>query len=125
MPPNWDMNSCNEKAGFLFAHDCSRPTAGNCSRCLKPICNDHSHHRMGVIMCTSCARVDEQQRHSTDDDDYYRDDPYFYGGYNYGHHYRDTYGHSRRNDPHDFTEADGESLRGEGDEHFESDMSES
>jgi hypothetical protein len=83
------------------------------------------------MLCTSCVKKAQrtspggpsQQRHHQNEG--YDDDPYFYGGFYYGAYYYDTYHGSSHGDPHDFTEADAESLAMEGDEGFESDMSES
>ncbi|MAD80759.1 MAG: hypothetical protein CMJ50_07950 [Planctomycetaceae bacterium] len=128
------MGICNEKSGFLFSHECFRSPIGNCSSCQKPVCEDHSHAFDGNVLCTSCAKKDRKRRGRDETgrqygpSRHYDDhDPYFYGGYYYGATYYDSYHHhgSSVHDPHDFTEADAESLASEGDEGFESDMSES
>jgi hypothetical protein len=79
-------------------------------------------------VCTTCAKKSQQgakQSSRQSRQGYYRDDPYFYGGYYYGHGYQHGYHGSSRNDHNDFTEADAENLTDEGDEGFENDMSES
>lgn len=136
MAKSWDSGICNEKSGFLFSHECYLPPAGSCSRCQKPVCQDHSHElvdRAEDILCTSCAKKDRKRHRgggkgrSTSrldrHDDYDYDEPYFYGGYYYGTVYYDS--HHGRDDPNDFTEADAESLSSEMDEGFETDMGES
>ena len=136
MAKTWNQGICNEKSGFLFSHECFLASAANCSRCQKPVCQDHSHEIVdhpGDFLCTSCTKKDLQRhpgksrgasRSSRPDHDDY-DEPYFYGGYYYGSVYYDNHYGSRSADPNDFTEADAESLTSEMDEGFESDMSES
>lgn len=128
MPKPWDEDFCNETSGFLFNHDCQRAPINHCGQCNKPICDEHSHQNQSEILCTECAKKIRQhgsrQRGQAED---YQDwnDPYFYAGYYYGSSYTGSYHAASRNDPHDFTEADGESLDHESDEGFENDMSES
>ena len=133
----WQPDKCNEKAGFLFSHECDRPPSAKCTHCTKPICKKHTTRRQdGVtLLCTACtkkaAAEDPGGSHS-----YSHDDPYYYGSHYYGDRYYDDrydrrssyddrYSTSRRNDPQDFTEADSESLVAEADGDFENDMSES
>ena len=132
MARDWDIGMCNERSGFLFSHECYRPTVESCNSCQKPVCEDHSHKIEGTVLCTACAKKDRQRRGRDESgrryshSDYYDDhDPYFYGGYYYGYGYYGSYHGSSRGDPDDFTEADAESLASETDEGFESDMSES
>ena len=131
MGKEWDMATCNEKSGFLFDHDCFRPPVGACVGCRKPVCDDHAHDLEGSVVCTSCAKEQQFRRrthdsHHHDDYHHYDNDPYFYGGYYYGsQYYYHTYHQEGHHDPHDFTEADAESLMDEGDAGFETDMSES
>ncbi|MCP4175389.1 MAG: hypothetical protein GY758_31965 [Fuerstiella sp.] len=128
MAKDWDPGNCNEKSGFLFSHECFQPPVDSCNMCSKPVCQEHSHSDGAAVVCTSCAKKDQQRVHERGGSRrgrsrYYDDhDPYFYGGYYYGSGYHDGYygGHS---DPLDFTEADSASLETEGDEQFESDMS--
>jgi hypothetical protein len=58
---------CADRSGFLFAHDCDRPVAGQCARCGKPICVEHTRMSEDGPTCIACLR----QR---DDDDDRRDD---------------------------------------------------
>ena len=131
MPKSWDEKKCNEKSGFLFSHKCYLMPTQRCSRCQKPICNQHSHDASGrgnEIYCTTCAKRSEADSH-TGHHQTRSDDPYFYGGYHYGSGYHDgAWLHAT--DPNDFTEADAESLTGQEaasdfEESFENDMSES
>ena len=140
---NWDSRRCNEKSGFLFDHACKQSPVTNCTRCDRPVCNDHFREddsRQNV--CITCAKKElkglgKQQnvgkrrygRHSR----WHDHDPYFYGGYYYygwGYYGDGYWGHGNYHqatsgDPVDFTEADSEGLY-EGDaSDFESDMSES
>jgi hypothetical protein len=131
----WEQGICNETAGFLFKHACSRLSERACGLCGKPVCAEHAHEAQGQTFCTSCAR--QYLRTPDQRSGFHRDDPYFYAGSyyhgygRYGHgswgsshvHHADT--SSPQHDPHDFTEADAESLRREDDEDFEQDMGES
>ena len=131
--PEWNLGICNEKSGFLFSHACDRLPVQNCSRCQKPICQEHAHVQdAGAMICTSCARRldarNEQRgyqgRRGHRYYDGYYGDPYFYGrpyGYGWGMHRHRHHHH----DPHDFTEADGESFNSHDDVDFESDLTES
>lgn len=144
---NWDPQRCNEKAGFLFDHACSQGTVVNCTRCSRPVCNDHFREdEGGESICITCAKGElktlgrEQKsrkrgygRHSR----WHDNDPYFYGGYHYAGwgYYGDGYwGHSHYlgatgGDASDFTEADSGALAATDIDadaaDFESDMSES
>ena len=131
MAKEWMPGVCNETAGFLFSHDCMRPPQVNCERCGKPVCGEHSRQEDGQVFCVGCVRK-RSSRHrgmrGGHHRDHYYHDPYFYGGYYYyayddtmsGHGYHDL----MHDDPHDFTDADAESLQA-GDEDFENDMGES
>ena len=131
MPKSWDEKKCNEKSGFLFSHKCELLPMQRCSRCQKPICNQHSHEDTGrgtSIFCTTCIKKFEADNH-TDHHRHRHDDPYFYGGYHYGSDYYDGASQSVT-DPNDFTDADAESLSAQlasndFEESFENDMSES
>lgn len=135
---HFDPNRCNETSGFLFSHACERRSVKKCTQCMKPICEEHSSEFASpeeTVLCTSCAkaRIPEKDKGnsrgrggSSRNDRYHDHDPYFYGGYYYGSGYHSGgYMSSSRHDPHDFTEADSQSLVGDSDEGFESDMSES
>lgn len=141
----WEKGICNEKAGLLFSHPCDRMQKNHCQRCERPICQDHTHQDPigGQEVCTTCLKQSRQKQQdanrgrnnlsSYEDHDHFHNDhyhdPYFYGTY-YGSHWGTggygSFTHSRsHHDPHDFTEADGESFRVQSDEGFESDMTES
>jgi hypothetical protein len=120
---------CQETAGFLFSHPCSRAATTQCGRCQKAICDRHCHATQDALLCTSCAR---QARALLDD-------PYFYWSY-YGDDWDDWdwdwdddddgpgaavsqgagdpgavgAGSAKDRDEDDFTEADGQSTGGEG-----------
>ena len=84
---------------------------------------------MGSVVCTTCRKQQRKisrksrQGRRYDDNDFF-DDPYFYGP-RYGGHRGYYPGVDRLHDPHDFTEADSESLHFVGDDEFEQDMTES
>ena len=133
-PPH-QLGPCQDKAGFLFAHDCPRSAAQECTRCLKAICDGHSHLVDEVLLCTGCASNDDdddEEDEGTEGElpDAWEDEPspylsssYYYRDYGYYGH--GSWGHDLVPDPNDFTEADGESLRNEGSESselFEEDM---
>lgn len=121
---------CQERAGFLFAHDCPRSATQLCNRCAKPICTRHGHPApSGEVLCTSCFKDEHSERDETESDlpqdEREEDNPYLYSSYYYrGHGYyeRGDWGHDLLHDPNDFTEADGESLRARDPQRFEEDM---
>lgn len=128
MPDRWDSSRCNESSGFLFRHECLHPADARCERCGKPVCEDHLDRLYGKQLCTTCSRK-QSYRGGTARDRRHADDPYTAGDYYYGDYgsyggYRRAHS-SREHDPHDFTEADSESLASEMDNDFENDMSES
>ena len=128
MNEQWDRNFCNEKSGFLFSHACDRPASVSCGHCDKPVCGDHLHSVEGQSVCTSCAKRQKSQAGNRTNRHYdrYDDDPYFYGGYYYGSGFHSFgYRSASQHDPHDFTEADSESLLSDHEDGFENDMSES
>ncbi len=142
MPKTWDTGSCNEKSGFLFNHECFQPPDDVCMKCQKPVCSDHSHELLGRqesgVLCTSCVKKDRKQlgkrqaremgQHDGNYSGHYDsyDEPYFWGGYYYGTTHQHSGVSGVASDPHDFTEADAESLQAADDgEGFETDMSES
>ena len=145
MAKDWTPGMCNEKSGFLFSHECFHPPDGQCGKCQKPVCEEHSHSDGGIVICTTCVRKSRQRDGTQTHDDHHshyeshweppdpdqrdgtqtHDDhhPYFYGGYYAGYGYYGGSQFADRVDPIDFTEADSESLAGEADEGFENDMS--
>ena len=120
MAKDWTPGMCNEKSGFLFSHECFHPPDGQCGKCQKPVCEEHSHSDGGIVICTTCVRKSRQRDGTQTHDDHH---PYFYGGYYAGYGYYGGSQFADRVDPIDFTEADSESLAGEADEGFENDMS--
>lgn len=130
------MGSCQETAGFLFKHPCSRDATAACGECSKELCQKHTKQVGGAGVCVECARVllDKQatggRRGGNARERYgdYADDPYFYGWSYYDGYgqYRSGWGReyyaASRSDAADFSEADGESFGTEGDEGFERDM---
>ena len=116
--------SCNEKAGFLFEHACTDTATGACQKCRKAVCQRHTHPTPHGYMCTSCAKKEvkkqrfQRQRWPGWDDNPFLYDTYYYNGY--GFYGRGYWGNDYLGD--DFTEADGESLRQEGDGDWEYDM---
>lgn len=125
----WMDNVCNETAGFLFRHECYRPPRGACAECDKPICDEHQKEVEGQVLCVKCARSNlgvgrARGRRSPYYGNYYYD-PYFYGGYHYQGYHDDWRRRGPLHDPHDFTDADAESLLNAGDQDWEDDMSES
>ena len=130
------MAKCEERSGFLFAHDCHEPVVESCATCNKAICQVHSHPQSGGLVCSTCAKGAARQKPSsqaakssrrdrTTRDRHYHDSPFLYGsayyGYGYGH-YGHGYWGSRHMNRDDFTEADGESLSGGAGEGFEDDV---
>ncbi|MBI4864975.1 MAG: hypothetical protein HY815_32660, partial [Candidatus Riflebacteria bacterium] len=70
--------TCQERTGFLFAHDCPYPAQSLCSQCHRKICAVHLRVADGLDFCASCFRT----RPVSDSDETARsDDPLFYGGY--------------------------------------------
>lgn len=114
---------CAERSGFLFSHACTRMAAGQCSRCTKEICEEHTFASEEGLLCTTCAKKARRQQRGGMSSGRYRHNPFFYHGYyhGWGHHRRGHWGHDEA-DKNDLTEADGESLQAEGDEDFEQDM---
>lgn len=92
---------CQERSGFLFAHDCDRPVVRMCGQCHKALCEAHSRVVEGAHYCVTCfkqlpAAPQGQQKQdpraqdptATDDaDGWADDDPYFYSSRHY-HGYR-------------------------------------
>lgn len=122
---------CDEKAGFLFSHDCSHPAQWACGSCNKNVCEKHAHRRNAQTLCTSCVKKAERHadRHAgkgrgthVDDDPFLYTTYYYYG---YGYYGRGSWGwdsYNEHSDASDFTEADGMSLMAAGDEAWEQDM---
>ncbi len=133
MSSGWTEGTCNETTGFLFQHLCTLYPQARCTACDKPICDEHQRLLDGKILCVSCNKAETRRRGLKRGFD---DDPYFYGGTyysGYGHHHHGishfgVHSHSSTTghyDPNDFNAGDAESLKNEGDEDFETDMSES
>ena len=127
-PPSIPLGPCEERAGFLFAHECSSLATQPCGRCLKAICEGHSHLVAEELLCTSCFNDDDDDEDDEGTEgelpDSWEDEPnpYLYSSYyyrDYGYYGHGSWGHDLVHDPNDFTEADGESLRNEGSESFE------
>lgn len=120
---------CEERSGFLFSHDCPRIAVNECSSCGKSICQDHTVVIEQNLVCTTCAknRWRRSDTESQEDRPYgdQRHSPFFYHSYysGWGSYGRGYWGHRQYHDPHDFTEADGESLMVGSEEDFEHDMS--
>jgi len=82
---------CEERAGFLFAHDCDRAATQQCSHCNKRICVEHL--RPGTL-CVTCEKAghgaEGVPRLTGNQADRYANDPYYYGAASYGgYHYYD------------------------------------
>lgn len=61
--------TCADRSGFLFAHACDRIATGQCSRCAKPICVEHTRMTDAGATCVSCVRDDwDRERDHTSDD---------------------------------------------------------
>jgi hypothetical protein len=124
------LDPCQERAGFLFAHDCPRPAAQQCARCAKPICTWHGHpSESGEVLCTTCFKEQPASGEGSGSEVPLvegADNPYLYSSYyyrGYGYYGRGYWGHDVLHDPNDFTEADGESLRSKArHDDFEEDM---
>ena len=119
---------CAERAGFLFSHDCPRIAAKQCSACGKAICQDHTVVDAQSLVCTTCAKKSRREDDTENQEDQVheqRHSPFFYHSYysGWGSYGRGQWGHSHYHDPHDFTEADGESLMAASEEDFAHDMS--
>ncbi|NTX07487.1 hypothetical protein HUA74_05570 [Myxococcus sp. CA051A] len=113
---------CEVSTGFLFSHPCGLPAGALCPRCGKSVCDAHLTTQQEALVCTGCAMLGDEDPEddgstTTDSDDasaYYDD----YGYYGSG----SSWARGSSKDPHDFTEADGESLRHEDDSSFEEDL---
>lgn len=143
---SFDAPHCSETAGFLFKHNCSRRAGYRCDLCGKEVCSAHRTPvsaadlaARGIVTgtapgsdadaCTSCVKRTGVSSFAGRPGGY--DDPYWYSGHyhGYGSYGPGRWGHSAiasssyDSDPSDFTEADGESLRREGDDSFEMETS--
>ena len=84
--------SCQERSGFLFAHDCDRAAVWNCSVCGKSICGEHTRMGDAGPTCIGCLRTtmaqqqeqqqQQQNQQGTSDTDT-TDDPYLYSDDDY------------------------------------------
>ena len=129
MSKTWVEGICNETAGFLFKHECLQYPQNRCDACGKPICEEHTRRFEVNTYCPACDAIEARARgrsvaHRYDDDSYYHGDHYYhgYGYYGTGRHHLH---HAHERDPNALNAGDAESLRNEGDEDFEADMSES
>lgn len=133
---NATADRCQEKAGFLFSHACSRAQEASCDDCGKQTCEKHSRTEDDHTRCITCAKKTlklggrptkskSRQRQRYRDDYYY--DPYFYGPCyydGYGYYGSGYWGHDHSyhgHDHDDFTEADGENMLSAEAEDFEHD----
>lgn len=125
------LGPCQERAGFLFAHDCPRSATQHCAQCDKPICAEHGHPWNGQQICTDCFKATNKEQAGAAK--FHRppqgveSDPYLYSSYyyrGYGYYGQGYWGHDVLHDPNDFTEADGVPLRMQGQDtrDFEEDM---
>jgi hypothetical protein len=107
------LGACQERAGFLFAHDCPRSATQRCAQCDKPICTEHGHPWNGQQLCTDCFKATRKEeaegRPEGADAAPHLYSSYYYRGY--GYYGQGYWGHDVLNDPNDFTEADGVPLR--------------
>ncbi len=78
---------CQERSGFLFAHDCSRPAQYACGQCGKQVCKEHVRDPTADPLCISCFK-DKGYRGA---DDY---DPYYYRHRRYSHYHYDDRDHA-------------------------------
>lgn len=101
---------CEERAGFLFPHDCDREAVARCDECRKAICLDHRHGADSRDLCTTCAGKypDAASR--------FHQSPFFLGRRYYARPFNLDF------DPDDFTDADGPSTLTEGTDAFENDL---
>jgi len=124
------MPACEETAGFLFDHACSRTAEFMCESCQKHICDKHRKALETRLVCVRCARqaVRDDPEASRRSRSWSDDDPYFYSGTypGYGHYGSGYWGyhyhHHREHDPVDFTEGDSGSFENDGGDGFEQDM---
>ncbi len=138
----WVQGRCNDRSGFLFSHECGNPPVAECGVCQRPICEKHRREGDSGSACVTCAKQELRSagrsqgatgRRYGHHGSYHDDDPYFYSGYryrgygHYGHGYwgYGSYHRASHRDDADLTAADAAALGAEGDEGFETDMSES
>ena len=72
-----NTNQCQERAGFLFKHDCELQATITCGQCGKNFCEKHCRRApvgSSSHFCVSCVRSLNNYN-----DPYYYSDPYFYG----------------------------------------------
>ena len=132
----WDATRCNDRAGFLFSHDCPYPPVNECQQCGRPICDEHTrYNEASDPICVSCSKVAKSNPQSKDPNDRrdYDNDPYFYsdthyrgyGNYTHGYWGHSSYRSASGGDSRDFTAGDSEGLSDGDVATFEKDMSES
>lgn len=116
---------CEQEGGFLFSHACGQPAGTLCSRCGKRVCDMHLAAEAEGMFCETCAEEEDDEGEDGDGEggsDTSEDDPsYYYEDYGY-YGSGSSWSRGASNDPNDFTEADGESLRHEDDAAFEEDL---
>ena len=128
---------CKERAGFLFSHQCGNLAIGRCAACGKGICQEHQRPSEEGTVCIACAKArvtgaaaDAGAANQKVTRSQYDNDPYFYSYMvysGYGHYGSDSWGatYASAHQRDDFTAADGESTRTEGDEGFERSLQDS
>lgn len=138
------MARCQDRTGFLFAHDCDRQADDACAECERAVCSEHGHWIEEKTLCTPCAKRHDKRgpdrghargrkgrtgrrgrEDEHDHDDPWYSSPYFYGYshyYGFGSYRHGHWGSEYVHDPHDFTEADAGSLTGEEGAGFEHDV---
>lgn len=47
--------NCEDRSGFLFAHECTRPATVSCTDCGKHLCALHLRGEGGRPLCVKCA----------------------------------------------------------------------
>jgi hypothetical protein len=87
------MMGCQERSGFLFAHECDRPVAWSCATCGKAICAEHTRMTESGYGCISCVRLQNTQTEQDREQQQAQnqqgtagtetDDPYFYADDDY------------------------------------------
>ena len=78
--------NCQERSGFLFAHDCDRPSENRCQECRRNICSQHTR---GASLCVSCYRKQVGAKGDRPGTAARRNDPYWlaYDSYDDYHYY--------------------------------------
>ena len=129
----WDATRCNDRAGFLFSHDCPYPPVNECQQCGRPICDEHTRYNANSEptcvsgMKTAATSDDSIDHRNQDNDPYFYGDTHYrgYGNYSHGYWGHSSYRSASHGDSRDFTAGDSEGLSDADDATFEKDMSES